>query len=144
HPFQRHHPRRDAARRRPARALAAGRQARHLHHGDDGDRGDPLQETPGLTMNTRSWLVAILLGTLATQAEAQFKWPDGKTAAIVLTYDDAMSSQLDVAVPQLATAGFKGTFFLSGGMAPDYMRRWREVQRAGHELGNHSLFHPCP
>jgi peptidoglycan/xylan/chitin deacetylase (PgdA/CDA1 family) len=47
-------------------------------------------------------------------------------------------------VPQLATAGLKGTFFLSGGMAPDYMRRWREVQRAGHELGNHSLFHPCP
>ncbi len=24
------------------------------------------------------------------------------------------------------------------------MLRWRKVQRAGHELGNHSLFHPCP
>ena len=24
------------------------------------------------------------------------------------------------------------------------MRRWRTVQRAGHELGNHSVFHPCP
>jgi peptidoglycan/xylan/chitin deacetylase (PgdA/CDA1 family) len=85
------------------------------------------------------WLVATSL-----PASAQSIWPDGKTAAIVLTYDDAMSSQLDNAVPQLAAAGLKGTFFLSGGMAPEYMRRWREVQRAGHELGNHSLYHPCP
>jgi peptidoglycan/xylan/chitin deacetylase (PgdA/CDA1 family) len=85
------------------------------------------------------WLVAT-----SFPASAQSIWPDGKTAAIVLTYDDAMSSQLDNAVPQLAAAGLKGTFFLSGGMAPEYMRRWREVQRAGHELGNHSLFHPCP
>jgi peptidoglycan-N-acetylglucosamine deacetylase len=94
--------------------------------------------------HSRTWLTALLFGTLAAQAQAQFQWPEGKTAAIVLTYDDAMTTQLEVAVPQLATAGFKATFFLSGGMAPDYMRRWREVQRAGHELGNHSLFHPCP
>ena len=96
----------------------------------------------------RIGLAALGLGALAAQAQAQadtrFAWPEGKSAAIVLTYDDAMSSQLDVAVPQLAAAGFKGTFFLSGGMAPDYMRRWRAAQRAGHELGNHSLFHPCP
>ena len=78
-----------------------------------------------------SWVLAV------SPAAAQSFWPQGKTAAIVLTYDDAMSSQLDIAVPQLAAAGLKGTFFLSGGMAPDYMRRWREVQRAGHELGNH-------
>jgi len=87
----------------------------------------------------------MLLSALVTvPASAQSFWPAGKTSAIVLTYDDAMSSQLDNAVPQLAAAGLKGTFFLSGGMAPEYMRRWREVQRAGHELGNHSLFHPCP
>jgi len=85
-----------------------------------------------------SWVLAV------SPAAAQSFWPQGKTAAIVLTYDDAMSSQLDIALPQLAAAGLRGTFFLSGGMAPDYMRRWREVQRAGHELGNHSLFHPCP
>ena len=24
------------------------------------------------------------------------------------------------------------------------MLRWRKVQLTGHELGNHSLFHPCP
>lgn len=95
-------------------------------------------------MRTRHWLAGFLLGAIGVQAQAQIAWPAGKHAAIVLTYDDAMPSQLDVAVPQLAAAGLKGTFFLAGGMAPEYMRRWREVQRAGHELGNHSLFHPCP
>ena len=76
--------------------------------------------------------------------QAQTAWPKGKFAAIVLTYDDALHSQLDIAVPQLDAAGFKGTFFLDGDITPADMLRWRKVRRAGHELGNHSLFHPCP
>lgn len=62
-------------------------------------------------MSIRIALTSILLATLACQAHAQFKWPEGKLAAVVLTYDDALSSQLDVAIPQLDSAGFKGTFF---------------------------------
>jgi peptidoglycan/xylan/chitin deacetylase (PgdA/CDA1 family) len=89
-------------------------------------------------------IAAILLAMLAAQAHAQTAWPKGKIAAIVLTYDDALHSQLDVAVPQLDAAGFKGTFFLDGDIKPADMLRWRSVQRSGHELGNHSLFHPCP
>ena len=38
-------------------------------------------------------------------------WPDHKQATIVLTYDDALLSQLDTAVPQLKHAGLKATFF---------------------------------
>ena len=77
-------------------------------------------------------------------AQAQFSWPPGKTSAIVLTYDDALPSQLDVAVPQLDAARLKGTFFLDGDITAAEKRLWRTVQRAGHELGNHSYFHPCP
>lgn len=100
-------------------------------------------------MNARTCLAVLLSGVCAAPAISQsaaapFTWPASKRAAIVLTYDDAMRSQLDVAVPQLAAAHLRATFFLAGGMAPDYLRRWRAVQRAGHELGNHSLFHPCP
>src|SRR5262245_27011020 len=95
-------------------------------------------------MRIRMLVAACGLFLGQAHAGTPFEWPKGKLAAIVLTYDDAMVSQLDNAVPQLASAGFKGTFFLAGGMAPDYMRRWRDVQRAGHELGNHSVFHPCP
>jgi peptidoglycan-N-acetylglucosamine deacetylase len=95
-------------------------------------------------MKMRNLLILILSGSLAAQAHAQIAWPQGRTAAVALTYDDALQSQLDIAIPQLDAAGFKGTFFLDGDIKPADMRRWRTVQRAGHELGNHSVFHPCP
>ena len=54
------------------------------------------------------------------------------------------NSQLDIAIPQLDEAGIQR----------HVLSRWRhhasrhaalaQVQRAGHELGNHSVFHPCP
>ena len=89
-------------------------------------------------------VVTILLAVAGTPAQAQMIWPKGKIAAVVLTYDDALRSQLDVAIPQLDAARFKGTFFLDGDITPADMLRWRKIQRNGHELGNHSLFHPCP
>jgi peptidoglycan/xylan/chitin deacetylase (PgdA/CDA1 family) len=95
-----------------------------------------------------TWKICALVALLAactSPATAQMKWPEGRTAAIVLTYDDALQSQLQFVLPQLAETGLHGTFFLEGAnVTPADMRRWREVQRAGHELGNHSLFHPCP
>lgn len=84
------------------------------------------------------------LAALSMDAHSQFAWPPGKTSAIVLTYDDALASQLDVAVLQLNAKHFKGTFFLDGDITEAEKRRWRQAQRAGHELGNHSYFHPCP
>jgi peptidoglycan/xylan/chitin deacetylase (PgdA/CDA1 family) len=95
-------------------------------------------------MNLRAVLTSILLSTLPLQAAAEMKWPKGITAAIVLTYDDALPSQLDVALPQLKNAHFNATFFLDGDITEADKRRWREVQHDGHELGNHSYFHPCP
>ncbi|HEV7609260.1 MAG TPA: polysaccharide deacetylase family protein [Steroidobacteraceae bacterium] len=102
-------------------------------------------------MLVRSCLAAISMAVLAAPAAtaapapAEINWPaKGKNSAIVLTYDDALRSQLDIAVPQLAAANFPGTFFLDGDITPADMLRWRKVQSSGHELGNHSLFHPCP
>jgi peptidoglycan/xylan/chitin deacetylase (PgdA/CDA1 family) len=89
-------------------------------------------------------LLTIAFIVVCAEAHGQMEWPKGKIAAIVLTYDDALHSQLDVAVPQLAKARFRGTFFLDGDITPDDMLRWRAVARAGHELGNHSINHPCP
>ena len=70
-------------------------------------------------------------------------WPGGAKAAVVLTYDDALDSQLEHAVPVLDAAGFKATFFLSGLKVAD-VPRWRAVAAEGHELANHTIFHPCP
>lgn len=74
----------------------------------------------------------------------KFEWPAGKTAAIVLTYDDSLASHLDIAAPQLEAAGFRGSFFLNGTFASVLLPRWRALAEKGHELGNHTIFHPCP
>ena len=86
-----------------------------------------------------------LLGLFACcAARAQtIEWPNHKKAVIVLTYDDALQSQLDVAVPQLRNAGFKATFFLTCDIDYNTIPRWRALAKKGFELANHSLFHPC-
>jgi peptidoglycan/xylan/chitin deacetylase (PgdA/CDA1 family) len=86
------------------------------------------------------FVVLVLFGN-ASAAEAT-QWPNGAKAAVVLTYDDALDSQLDNAVPALDAAGFKGTFFLSNVKQAD-VPRWRAVAAKGHELGNHTIFHAC-
>ena len=88
-------------------------------------------------------VLALLVLSMGAQA-APFAWPGGRQAAIVLTYDDALNSQLDIAIPALDAAGLKGTFFLVGsGIRSENLARWRAAAAEGHELGNHTLFHPC-
>jgi peptidoglycan/xylan/chitin deacetylase (PgdA/CDA1 family) len=91
----------------------------------------------------------VLLGLLALLACApaaakDFPWPGERKAAIVLTYDDAMQSHLDNAIPQLDAAGLNGTFFLNVRFDEKGVPRWRAAAAKGHELANHTIFHPCP
>jgi sialate O-acetylesterase len=89
--------------------------------------------------------VFLLLMSVSEMAVAQFTWPKGAKAAVVFTYDDGLDCHLDVAVPQLDEFGFKGTFYCTGNSQSLYNRtdEWRTIARNGHELGNHTLFHPC-
>lgn len=84
-----------------------------------------------------------LLAASTVPVIAQITWPDGKKAALLLTYDDGLDSHLNVAIPQLDSFGFKGTFFLYSGVPEDRFASWKKVSDHGHELGNHSLYHPC-
>jgi peptidoglycan/xylan/chitin deacetylase (PgdA/CDA1 family) len=95
-------------------------------------------------MKPGSIVIALALAVCSSgqAAEPDGRWPDGAKAAIVLTYDDALTSQLDHAVPVLDAAGFKGTFFLSNVKQAD-VPRWRQAAAEGHELGNHTIFHAC-
>ena len=88
---------------------------------------------------------SIVLLFVSFNSNAQFKWPNGKKAAVVFTYDDGLDGHLDVAVPQLDEFGFKGTFYCTGNSPSLYNRldEWRDITENGHELGNHTLFHPC-
>lgn len=88
-------------------------------------------------------VLVVLSLALGAHAQQNFQWPKNKKGAIVLTYDDALVSHLDIAVPQLNKYKLKGSFYLDGGMTEAEMDRWSEVSAQGHELGNHTLYHPC-
>ena len=66
-----------------------------------------------------------------------------KKAIIVLTYDDALLSQLNMAIPQLDSVHLAGTFFLDGNVNQETIPRWRAAAKSGNELANHTLYHPC-
>lgn len=88
-------------------------------------------------------LAALSIGQSAQAGE--FKWPKQYKAAVSLSYDDALDSQLDHAVPALNKFKVKGTFYLIAA-SPTIKPRldaWRKVAEQGHELGNHTLFHQC-
>src|SRR6478609_2502181 len=78
-------------------------------------------------------------------AQAQSKNWNGKTAAIVLTYDDAIDVHLDNVLPVLDSFKLKATFYIIGSspVTSKRIKEWRAAADNGHELGNHTLCHPC-
>ena len=79
------------------------------------------------------------------QSVPSHPWPNGAKAAISLSYDDALTSQLDTALPTLNRYGFHASFYLtlSSNNIALHLTDWRQAASQGHELGNHSLFHSC-
>jgi sialate O-acetylesterase len=69
----------------------------------------------------------------------------GKKCSVVLTYDDALNVHLDNVIPALDSLNLKGTFYLtaSSDAGTKRVNDWRKVAINGHELGNHTLYHPC-
>jgi len=92
-------------------------------------------------------LSSFLCATLsyADDTAKPFVWPKGAKAAVSLSYDDALDSQLDHAIPALNKYGLKGTFYLqlSSSTIRDRLPEWRAAAKKGHELANHTLFHQC-
>ncbi|TRX16033.1 sialate O-acetylesterase [Flavobacterium franklandianum] len=69
----------------------------------------------------------------------------GKKCGVVLTYDDALNVHLDNVIPVLDSLNLKGTFYItaSSDAAANRINDWRKAAVNGHELGNHTLYHPC-
>ncbi|MEI9810039.1 MAG: polysaccharide deacetylase family protein [Bacteroidota bacterium] len=88
-------------------------------------------------------LLVVCAGVM-TYGQDKTTWKN-KKCAIALTYDDALAIDLDNVIPVLDSLGLKGTFYLSCAY-PGFRERitdWKKAAQKGHELANHSLFHPC-
>jgi len=94
----------------------------------------------------KTFLITILTIGTFIYASAQSTQPwNGKKAAVVLTYDDAINEHLDNAIPVLDSLGLKATFYITGFSKSMQTRLndWKKVATHGHELGNHTMYHPC-
>jgi beta-glucosidase len=102
-----------------------------------------------------AYLIAIVFSLVAGISQAQtyqansnqkmpdFQWPEGKKMGLSLSFDDARLSQADKGIPLLDKYGVKGTFYVSPGSMEQRLEAWKKAVKNGHEIGNHSIVHPC-
>ena len=84
------------------------------------------------------------IGSTLVFGQEDHPW-NNRQCAVVLTYDDGLNVHLDNVIPALDSLGFRATFYIPAN-APCLDKRldeWRLAAKRGHELGNHTLFHPC-
>lgn len=74
---------------------------------------------------------------------AEFRWPEGKRAAVSLSFDDARPSQVDVGLDLFARLDARATFYVVPVHVETKLAGWKRLVASGHEIGNHSVRHPC-
>ncbi len=72
-----------------------------------------------------------------------FHWPDGKKAAVSLSFDDARLTQVDNGLALFKKQGVRVTFFVQPSGVEKRLPGWKQAVADGHEIANHSLTHPC-
>jgi peptidoglycan/xylan/chitin deacetylase (PgdA/CDA1 family) len=72
-----------------------------------------------------------------------FHWPAGKRVAVSLSFDDARLSQIDRGLDVLNPTGVKVTFYVLPENVKKRLEGWKRAVASGHEIGSHSLNHPC-
>ena len=93
-----------------------------------------------------SLVLAMACGTallVAQQAAPAFTWPNAKRVAVSLSFDDARASQVDGGTALLDRYGVKATFYVVPSAVEKKLDGWKRAAASGHEIGNHSLNHPC-
>ena len=78
-----------------------------------------------------------------TQVQSEFKWQEGKKMGLSLTFDDARLTQIDKGIPLLDKYGTKATFYVSPQNMLKRLDGWKKAVKNGHDIGNHSMLHPC-
>jgi len=90
-----------------------------------------------VTLAGGEWLV------VTEQPGPAFTWPNGRRVAVSLSFDDARASQVDGGTALLDRYGVKATFYLVPSAVEKNIQGWKQAAASGHEIGNHSLNHPC-
>ena len=94
-----------------------------------------------------TWLILLFLIPVAYPLTAQvastFPWPEGKRAALSLSFDDGRNSQVDVGRELFQKLNAKATFYVVPGNMQDRLEGWKQLLADGHEIGNHTVYHPC-
>jgi peptidoglycan/xylan/chitin deacetylase (PgdA/CDA1 family) len=94
-------------------------------------------------LTRRQMFGAVSVSLVRPPHRAHHVWPNGARAAVSLTYDDGLDSQLENVVPALDARGLKATFFLTEENMEARLADWQAVARDGHEIGDHTVSHPC-
>ena len=95
-------------------------------------------------MRIISGIVLFLCVCTFGRTQTATSW-NGKKCAVVLTYDDGLNVHLTNVIPALDSTGLKGTFYISNyfnGISAQ-IPGWRKAAAEGHELANHTIYHPC-
>lgn len=95
-------------------------------------------------MKKTFFIISLLLLWYSSSAQTNERW-QGKKCAVVITYDDAIDQHLDNALPVLDSLDLKATFYITAFSSSVQKRLsdWKKLAVKGHELGNHTLYHPC-
>ena len=81
--------------------------------------------------------------TSSGDVSKSFSWPEGKRAAVSLSFDDARLSQIDTGLALFRKFHVKVTFYVVPQAVEKRLQGWKEAVADGHEIANHSLTHPC-
>ena len=75
--------------------------------------------------------------------KSTFAWPERTRGAVSITYDDALPCHYESVVPAWEVYALHVTCYTNINALMNDPDVWRDVAAKGHELGNHSIFHPC-
>ena len=70
-------------------------------------------------------------------------WPQNKRAALSISFDDSRVSQWENGIPILDEYGIKSTFYVMPHVVENHLDAWKSAAANGHEIGNHTVTHPC-
>ena len=107
-----------------------------------------LVQSDFLILTVRWWCFLLAPAAMWAQSPSLPKvtpWPQDRTAAISLTFDDGTPSHLDIVGPILKKHHLNGTFYVVTGNET-WRRRlddWRRMAAEGNEIGSHTVHHPC-